>query len=195
MKFLDRDDFSKPANCIISAAVTRTAAARQKTATGGPPAAGRGGFHGTSAGAAAAAALCSPGTPDPANPPRCHSDVTRSFYSFLGPYINSCGQPATPRPTYCRPPPTRTAPPRRRCPSPLRLAPPLSAGTAGSQWFESTAAPPGLEQPLSARPAPHSPRVGRGAGALGARGAKKRRPRVGRGALRNFGGAESRNHP
>ena len=29
-------------------------------------------------------------------------------------------------------------------------------------------------------------RVGRGAGALGARGAKKRRPRLGRGALQNF---------
>ena len=35
-----------------------------------------------------------------------------------------------------------------------------------------------------------SPRVGRGAGVLGARGAKKRRPWLGRGALQNFGGAE-----
>ena len=38
-----------------------------------------------------------------------------------------------------------------------------------------------------------APRVGRGAGALGARGAKKRRPRQGRGALQNFGGAEIQN--
>ena len=33
-------------------------------------------------------------------------------------------------------------------------------------------------------------RVGRGAGVLGAWGAKKRRPLLGRGALQNFGGAE-----
>ena len=38
-------------------------------------------------------------------------------------------------------------------------------------------------------------RVGRGAGALGARGAKKRRPRLGRGALQNFGGADFQNRP
>ena len=38
-------------------------------------------------------------------------------------------------------------------------------------------------------------RVGRGAGALGARGAKKHRPRLGRGALQNFGGAEFQNQP
>ena len=36
-------------------------------------------------------------------------------------------------------------------------------------------------------------RVGRGAGALGARGAKKRHPRLGRGALQKFGGAEIQN--
>ena len=36
-------------------------------------------------------------------------------------------------------------------------------------------------------------RVGRGAEALGARCAKKRRPRLGRGALQNFGGAEIQN--
>ena len=36
-----------------------------------------------------------------------------------------------------------------------------------------------------------SSRVGRGAGALGARGAKKRRPLLGRGALQNFGGAKT----
>ena len=36
-------------------------------------------------------------------------------------------------------------------------------------------------------------RVGRGAGALGARGAKRRRPRLERGALQNFGGAEIQN--
>ena len=34
-------------------------------------------------------------------------------------------------------------------------------------------------------------RVGGGAGALGARGAKKLRPQLGRGALQNFGGADS----
>ena len=36
-------------------------------------------------------------------------------------------------------------------------------------------------------------RVGRGAGALGARGAKKWRPRLWRGALQNFGGTENQN--
>ena len=38
-------------------------------------------------------------------------------------------------------------------------------------------------------------RVCRGAGALGARGAKMRRPLLGRGALQNFGGAEIQNAP
>ena len=38
-------------------------------------------------------------------------------------------------------------------------------------------------------------RVGRGAGALWVRGAKKRRPRLGRGALQNLGSAEIQNTP
>ena len=37
-------------------------------------------------------------------------------------------------------------------------------------------------------------RVGRGAGALWARGAKKQRPWLGRGALQNFGGARFQDH-
>ena len=158
MKFLDQDNFLKPVNCKISAAVTRKAAAHQKTATGGSPAVGRGGFRGTSAGDAAAARLV-------------QSRHARS------------GQPATPRPTYYRQTPTRTTPPRRRCnsssrraslacPAPHRpgrpspAASPLSAPARPSlpeQWgrqmfrINNTAAPQGLEQLLSARPAPHSP--------------------------------------
>ena len=57
-----------------------------------------------------------------------------------------------------------------------------------TKWF-CLSNPSPLTDPIPSAAA----RVGRGAGALGARGAKKRRPRLGRGALQNFGGADIQN--
>ena len=63
--------------------------------------------------------------------------------------------------------------------------PPCVSSAAASSWSA-----PGARTDWD----PSGARVGRGAGALGARGAKKRRPRLGRGALQNIGGAEIQNH-
>ena len=57
--------------------------------------------------------------------------------------------------------------------------------SAAAASTPSVQLPPNLNQPGRQKAAPVS-RVGRGAGALGARGTKKRRPRLGRGALQNF---------
>ena len=64
--------------------------------------------------------------------------------------------------------------------------------SAAAASTPSVQLPPNLNQPGRQKAAPVS-RVGRGAGALGARGTKKRRPRLGRGALQNFRGAEIQN--
>ena len=99
--------------------------------------------------------------------------------------------PAPPRPAGAVPlRPSQHAPPasRAHCPGP-------GPGSPAPHGPDRPSRQPHPSQP---RPAPLRRssgvvRVGRGAGALGARGAKKRRPRLGRGALQNFGGADIQN--
>ena len=71
-----------------------------------------------------------------------------------------------------------------------RAAEPTQASRPG--WADPVTSRAG-SAPADARWEGPVVRVGRGAGALGARGAKKRRPRLGRGALQNIGGADIQN--